>query len=84
MSRSSQQTSHSNTESGTVGKMKRQYTIKCISSEQADLIKETLYPKGLYLYHQGNYVVALDNACGDAWTRAFKTITEARKWLISV
>ena len=64
--------------------MKMQYTIKMITQEEAEAIKRRYTPKGLFLYKQGAYTVALDNACGDVWERKFRSKAEAQEWLISI
>ena len=58
--------------------------IKTITTDQVpDLVENMKQPNkiGLYLVHEGDVWVAIDNSTGDAWTEEFKSRSGAVTWL---
>jgi hypothetical protein len=52
-----------------------------ITYEQAEGIIDTRVPFGLFCVLKDGVYVGIDNSNGHAWTEAFSTLRECRRWL---
>lgn len=59
------------------------YTLYLVNEEYLlYVIEKPRTNKGLYFSIFDNYVIAVDNSTGDAWTETFYNVETALLWLI--
>lgn len=64
--------------------MKLLPSIQRINSSDVRNIVDSQIPKGLFLCHEKNWWVAVDNSTCDAWTEEFSEKRKAIRWLLRI